>query len=393
MKCYNYKSFAALLVLIAVPVGAQNAVSPWELATGPSAINGSGQIVGSAQAFVETGDPFRAFYLLDADMVSLGTLGGAASGALSINSSGKVVGSSLAAATLVNGALLEPYYAFLWYNGVMSNLGSLGGAYSKANDINDSGAIVGEAWTAENNTRAFLYTGGTMADLGTLGGAHSSARAINSSGQIVGSATDENGNTHACIWENGTIASLGLTGTANSEAGDINDAGQIVGWYVAADGSVRGFVWQAGIATDLGTLGGAWAIAYSINDSGQIVGGSGTAAGVTRAFIWQNGAMSTISVPGSLASQAWGITDAGQVLLGGQFSVSSCWMDTHVLVYQNGTLTDLTPDGATGPFMAPDEVRDCTSVPLVDCPALAAVTLVAVFCGFGFLGTLTKPKD
>ncbi len=41
------------------------------------------------------------------------------------------------------------------------------------------------ASTASGN-HAFLYSGGVMSDLGTLGGSYSGAYAINDSGQVVG---------------------------------------------------------------------------------------------------------------------------------------------------------------------------------------------------------------
>jgi uncharacterized membrane protein len=42
-------------------------------------------------------------------------------------------------------------------------------------------------------SRAFLYSNGAMVDLGTLGGAVSAALAINNNGQITGAAYKPNG--------------------------------------------------------------------------------------------------------------------------------------------------------------------------------------------------------
>src|SRR4030095_7453690 len=69
------------------------------------------------------------------------------------------------------------------------DLGTLpGGDFSRANDINSRGQIVGESSTAMTSNHAFLFTDGVMIDLGVLPGvsnpfAGSSANAINDRGQ------------------------------------------------------------------------------------------------------------------------------------------------------------------------------------------------------------------
>ena len=53
------------------------------------------------------------------------------------------------------------------------------GIVGRAFGINDSGQVVGYSTNADGHERAFLYSNGTMIDLGTLGGLSSQARAIN----------------------------------------------------------------------------------------------------------------------------------------------------------------------------------------------------------------------
>ena len=77
----------------------------------------------------------------------------------------------------------------------MTDLGTLGGNYSLAHGINNSGQVVGESATANGYYHAFLYSSGTMTDLGTLGGSRSGAWCINASGQVVGSAPPGTANT------------------------------------------------------------------------------------------------------------------------------------------------------------------------------------------------------
>src|SRR4051812_2727612 len=65
----------------------------------------------------------------------------------------------------------------------ITNLGSLGGTFSIPLSMNSRGAIVGVAYTANNAAEhAFIATHGVMTDLGTLGGASAEALGINDQG-------------------------------------------------------------------------------------------------------------------------------------------------------------------------------------------------------------------
>jgi probable HAF family extracellular repeat protein len=77
----------------------------------------------------------------------------------------------------------------MWQHGEMTDLGTLGGLFSYATDINNRGQIVGYWRGNEGHVGAFLWQHGVMTDLGRLAGdVETSAWAINSRGQIVGSS-------------------------------------------------------------------------------------------------------------------------------------------------------------------------------------------------------------
>ncbi|MHB1238838.1 MAG: hypothetical protein ACYCY7_14875, partial [Gallionella sp.] len=103
-----------------------------------------------------------------------------------------------------------------------TDLGTLGGTYSEARSINDSGQVVGYSTTAgDANGHAFLYTPGSgMVDIGTLGGTYSEARSINDSGQVVGySTTAGNANGHAFLYTPGSgMMDLGTLGGTYRQA-------------------------------------------------------------------------------------------------------------------------------------------------------------------------------
>ena len=200
--------------------------------------------------------------------------------AFDVNAAGQVVG---VAATAAGTA-----HAFLYSNGAIKDLGTLGGSDSCAYGINNRGQVVGGSDTATGRCRAFLYTGGTMKDLGALGGSASVAYGINDAGQVVGVSQDSRGIGHAFLYASGRMADVGSLG-GSSCASHINAKGQVAGYSITASGDTHAFLYSgsAGI-TDLGTLGAGHSLAYCINDAGQVVGRSGVAVagGPSHAFLY-----------------------------------------------------------------------------------------------------------
>jgi len=247
-------------------------------------INNRGQVVGDALDDMHA--PPHAFLWQDGEMLDLGHLGGGESSAYAVNDSGQVVGRSI---TLQGGG-----HAFLWEGGMMTDLHhtTLPGVGGGAWDINASGNVVGwDATSAE--AHAFLLEGQEVTNLGTLGGAVSVAQAVNDSDQVVGVSERPPGGDrtfHAFLWDKGEMIDLGALGAFHdSSAEAINNRGQVVG---RGPGVVayEGFLYDPDLGMrELGNLisvNSRWSRLdpRDINDAGQIVG-SGTFRGARHAFL------------------------------------------------------------------------------------------------------------
>ena len=176
------------------PDGSMQMLSPYpgDHISAAVAINNKGQVVGGSGPCAPLSLSIGAHALLwqNDSVIDLGNLGGTTNNvALSINGESQVVG--------LSGLSNTTHRAFIWQNGVMSNLGTLlpGDASSIAYSINDNGQVVGQSCDANNNCRAFLWQYGTgMVDLNSLAAPGSPklvvAYDINNQGQIVGEAYD-----------------------------------------------------------------------------------------------------------------------------------------------------------------------------------------------------------
>ncbi|WP_375515544.1 hypothetical protein [uncultured Nostoc sp.] len=203
---------------ITQPLAIKNAI--------PYAIDNRTQIVGGASGF-------GPFLYSDGIATSIGTPGTVA---YSLNNLGQVVG------------ILSSNTAFLYENGQTTNLGTLpGDAYSVANDINNSGQVVGSSGlTGVDDGHAFLYSSSTgLQDLGRLRPTDlfSFGVGINNLGQAVGFsgsnsdffAADGNG-LRAFLYSDNTLYDLNDLIAPGSDAGftltaasAINNNGQIAG--------------------------------------------------------------------------------------------------------------------------------------------------------------------
>ena len=177
----------------------------------------------------------------------------------------------------------------------VTNLGSLGGGYTVGAALNNNGQVTGYSATAatitftcgtgkhrttctEHPDHAFVWSNGTMTDLGTLGGNDSAGKSINLSGEVVGWAQNTSGSSHSVLWSGGKMTDLTAAGLSGSVAWS-NDSGQIVGGsgptgqgpFLDSNGTITQLpLPNYGPATEVGTT---TCSAIMINNNGVVLGG------------------------------------------------------------------------------------------------------------------------
>jgi probable HAF family extracellular repeat protein len=308
-------------------------------------------------------------------ITDLGTLdGGTFSQPFSINRYGLVSGSS----NLADGN----QHATLWLEKLKVDIGApgLGGPNSIAFGDNERFQSAGEAETSTSDPNdedfcgfgthltcsPFLWQNGEMIQLPTLGGNNGVAMAISDRGEVAGFAENSTPDTGCpapqvlhfmpVVWKNGAIHKLPtFGGDPDGVAQQINDNGEVVGGsgtcatfnvnFLYNLVPVHALLWEKGKVTDLGNLGGKTGqaggnIAYDINNQGQVVGNSDLRGDKTfHAFLWtrKTGMQDLGTLPGDVASFSISINDAGSAV-GGSLDAK---FNPRAFLWEQGVMTDL----------------------------------------------------
>ena len=316
------------------------------LSSGVSGVGPTGIMVGNSEIGLldPLGYPEKhaVMWTRDGRITDLGTLdGGDFSTAVGVNGQGMIVGGAL-------NTLPDPFPMFglpyqsravVWKHGVIQDIGTLGGPDAFVSTLNERGQIVGLSFT--NSTpnpstgiptlHPFLWENGKMKDLGTLGGTFVPYDWMNNRGQVVGMSTLAGDQSwHPFLWDNGTLKDLGTLGGTNGEAEWISDSGLVVGRADFSPSSTyhHAFLWKNGAMTDLGVVS-PWpcSTAYSVNSRGQVVGDTGICGvGGGPSFFSEGGQpmvdINTLVLPGSNSSNitvvdAYQINERGEIAGGG----------------------------------------------------------------------------
>ena len=252
------------------------------------------------------------------DVIEIAGLPGMGSGAaVDVNQAGVVAGSWF---DTVSGG----YRAF-WYDGAMHDIGP-----GKATALNDVGQVCGNdgntAWVYDIGSDSFTV-------LPTLGGAWTVANDINDSGWVVGQSELANPAVtpdHAFVWDGATMTDLGALNTPwsnifYSKAWAIDDAGLVVGESLVgtvADAWAVPFTYDASLPAPVMTKiedpnlyyvsGSAWAV----SDTGVAAGWKSNNEDTWgNAFLFDGTSITELPhVPGKWYGHARGVNASQQVV-------------------------------------------------------------------------------
>jgi probable HAF family extracellular repeat protein len=263
--------------------------------------------------------------------------------AYAINNHGQIVGQANG-----TGILLDPWHAFVWQDGTMTDLGTLepyGWGSSMARSITDSGLVAGVSQTQpgdslSGNPHAFVSDLSNR-HLYDIGVDESWANSVNMWAQVVGAYVAPNAEKRAMYWDP-YLGAIDLhqyvtAGGAMSEAAAISDSGFIVGWTSDAQGTSRGFCLDLNTGRLRHVDSQGESFAYDVNNAGIAVGSFQYVRPSLygHAMVWDTVAgikyeiHDLIENPSTWGLRtAWSINDAGYIAGSGSHEVEGYWRQT-----------------------------------------------------------------
>ena len=158
-----------------------------------------------------------------------------------MNARGHITGQSYTSPAANPAAGIPTLDRFLWQNGHMRDLGTIGGTIGFGNWLNNAGEVAGFSDLAgDQASHPFLWNGTKMIDLGTLGGANGWGTWVNDAGAVAGSADLPVGHHHGFLWANGHMRDLSPVDNAPCSNGNaVNNRGKVVGNIADCHGTNR----------------------------------------------------------------------------------------------------------------------------------------------------------
>ncbi len=344
----------------------------------------------------------RKLQQADYVVTNLDSLGGSNSAGNSINNRSWVTGTSFLDDAVVHATLWKNQEAI-----DLGTLGGEGTNSAVLFPVKNKKGIIagisqtdtidpnGERWSCSNfipyighTCVGFVWKDGEMNALPTLGGPNGFAAGVNKEGRIVGWAENlvvdpscdptrtQKLQFRAVIWgpddyNNQVQQLLPYQDDPTSAATGINDDGLVVGISGTCDRAVGGFsaahavYWENGTANDMGNIGGdAWNTPMAINKFGEVAGFGNITLGRAfnaHAFRWtKDDGISDLGVlsqhvPG--ISQGLGINKRGQIV---GMSCAAGFEDCRAVIWENGVIADLNKrvPGYTGHLVFANDIND-----------------------------------
>ena len=292
-------------------------------------INNSGQVIGTA--YDPDAPHTNVGYILDTTTgttTKLDVFPASVMKLCSINESGQIAGYYQQAPNNVN------EQAFVWENGLLKDLSTLGGTISQAYDINDNGEIAGYSYIPSgfytNGYPRATYWESTSADAYDVGDLKTSmnaayACAINNNGVVAGYSYTDTWKEHAFLWsgdENDDPVDIDINGQYSYPTA-INDSGIVVGYAMENDYDADAYAVAWDVDNNLivlPTLAGATSLCHDVNEDGVIVGYADYDPNIQsrHAVVWIDGVIydlnDCIESSEYELAEAYGINDLGQIV-------------------------------------------------------------------------------